>query len=58
VKKNGLEFFEREKPDIICLQEIKCSKDKLPNEVKVRKMPIYAFYRNELVFITPTDSLY
>jgi exonuclease III len=49
VKKNGLEFFEREKPDIICLQEIKCSKDKLPNEVKVRKMPMHTFDSNELV---------
>jgi exonuclease III len=35
VKKNGHEFFSHEKPDIICLQEIKCSKDKLPAEVKV-----------------------
>jgi len=35
IKKDGLEFFEYEKPDVFCLQEIKCSKDKLPDEVKV-----------------------
>ena len=34
MKKNGLDFIKYENPDVICLQEIKCSKDKLPNEVK------------------------
>lgn len=37
IKKSGLEFFVHEKPDVICLQEIKCSKEKLPKEITVRK---------------------
>ncbi len=36
VKKGGLEFLDHEKPDVICLQEMKCSEEKLPKEVKVR----------------------
>ena len=35
IKKGGLDFLKYEKPDILCLQEIKCSKEKLPNEIKV-----------------------
>jgi len=35
IKKDGIKFFHHEKPDIICLQEIKCSKDKLPAEITV-----------------------
>ena len=35
IKKDGLDFLQHEKPDIICLQEIKCSKAKLPAEMKV-----------------------
>ncbi|XP_047517987.1 recombination repair protein 1-like [Pieris napi] len=31
--KGGLEYINYEKPDILCLQEIKCSRDKLPEEV-------------------------
>lgn len=31
--KGGLEYIQHEKPDILCLQEIKCSQDKLPSEV-------------------------
>jgi len=33
IKKGGLEFFDHEKPDVICLQETKCSTAKLPDEV-------------------------
>ncbi|KAL1138788.1 hypothetical protein AAG570_008850 [Ranatra chinensis] len=33
VKKNGLDFLKHEKPDILCLQETKCSEKKLPPEV-------------------------
>jgi len=33
IKKGGLDFFQHEKPDVVCLQETKCSKDKLPDEV-------------------------
>lgn len=33
ISKGGLEYFKYEKPDIICLQEIKCPQDKLPEEV-------------------------
>ena len=35
IKKDGLDFLQHEKPDVICLQEIKCSKAKLPAEMKV-----------------------
>ena len=35
LKKGGLEFLEYEKPDVLCLQEIKCGTDKLPPEMKV-----------------------
>ena len=35
IKKDGLDFLNSEKPDVICLQEIKCSEDKLPPEIKV-----------------------
>ncbi|CAK1544691.1 unnamed protein product [Leptosia nina] len=31
--KGGLEYIAHEKPNILCLQEIKCSRDKLPEEV-------------------------
>ncbi|KRT83152.1 hypothetical protein AMK59_3497 [Oryctes borbonicus] len=33
LKKKGLEYVEHEQPDILCLQEIKCSKDKIPHEL-------------------------
>jgi len=33
IKKGGLEFFDHEKPDVICLQETKCSTEKLPDDV-------------------------
>lgn len=33
MKKNGLDYLEHEQPDIFCLQEVKCSKDKLPDEL-------------------------
>ena len=36
IKKGGLDFFDHEKPDVICLQEIKCSKEKLPEELSQR----------------------
>ncbi|CAG4941506.1 unnamed protein product [Colias eurytheme] len=31
--KGGLDYIKYEKPDILCLQEIKCARDKLPDEV-------------------------
>ncbi|KAG5894113.1 hypothetical protein JTB14_004051 [Gonioctena quinquepunctata] len=34
VKKDCLKFLEYETPDILCLQETKCSEDKLPQELK------------------------
>merc|ERR1719400_518909 len=34
IKKDGLDFLQHENPDVICLQEIKCSKAKLPAEMK------------------------
>ena len=35
IKKGGLDFVKYEKPDVLCLQEIKCSEEKLPPEIKV-----------------------
>jgi AP endonuclease-1 len=35
VKKNGVDYIKYENPDIFCLQETKCSEDKVPPEVKV-----------------------
>ncbi|CAH2229113.1 jg22168, partial [Pararge aegeria aegeria] len=40
--KGGLDFLEYEKPNILCLQETKCSQDKLPDEVK--NVPGYHAY--------------
>lgn len=34
LKKDGLSVFKAEDPDIVCLQETKCSEAKLPNEAK------------------------
>lgn len=34
LKKGGLEFLSQENPDILCLQETKCSEGKLPDEIK------------------------
>ncbi|CAG9792175.1 unnamed protein product [Diatraea saccharalis] len=31
--KGGLEYLKYEKPDILCLQEVKCAQDKLPEEL-------------------------
>ncbi|KAF8774660.1 DNA-(apurinic or apyrimidinic site) endonuclease-like [Argiope bruennichi] len=33
LEKNGLSYLHHEKPDIMCIQETKCSDDKLPPEV-------------------------
>ncbi|PRD25918.1 UNVERIFIED_CONTAM: Apex1 [Trichonephila clavipes] len=35
LEKNGMSYLHHEKPDILCLQETKCSDDKLPPEVNV-----------------------
>lgn len=34
LKKGGVEFLEKEEPDILCLQETKCSEGKIPEELK------------------------
>ncbi|XP_060524141.1 exodeoxyribonuclease [Cylas formicarius] len=34
LKKDGLKIVKYDNPDILCLQETKCSNEKLPNEVK------------------------
>ncbi|XP_065087336.1 recombination repair protein 1-like isoform X2 [Ochlerotatus camptorhynchus] len=34
VGKAGLEFFEHENPDIMCIQETKCTDDQLPEEAR------------------------
>ncbi|KAK7597757.1 hypothetical protein V9T40_009982 [Parthenolecanium corni] len=41
IKKSGIEYFKKELPDILCLQEVKCSKVKLPPEVKVEGYHAY-----------------
>lgn len=41
IKKNGMNYFEKEDADIIAMQETKCDKDKLPNEIK---LPGYKYY--------------
>ncbi|XP_011350353.1 uncharacterized protein LOC105286822 isoform X2 [Ooceraea biroi] len=35
VKKNGMEYIAKEDADIVALQETKCDKDKIPEEVKL-----------------------
>lgn len=42
VKKDCMAFLENENPDIVCLQETKCSEEKLPDEVK--EIPKYKQY--------------
>ncbi|XP_050087784.1 recombination repair protein 1 isoform X2 [Anopheles aquasalis] len=34
VGKGGLDFIEHEQPDILCLQETKCTEDQLPDEAR------------------------
>lgn len=41
VKKNGMEYIKKEDADIMCLQEIKCSKDKLPPDVNIEGYHTY-----------------
>uniref|UniRef100_A0A1B0D6X3 DNA repair nuclease/redox regulator APEX1 n=1 Tax=Phlebotomus papatasi TaxID=29031 RepID=A0A1B0D6X3_PHLPP len=36
ITKGGLEYVEHEKPDIFCLQEIKCKSDDMPPEARVK----------------------
>ncbi|KZC09563.1 Recombination repair protein 1 [Dufourea novaeangliae] len=36
IKKNGIKYIEKEDADIVALQETKCDKDKLPDEVKLK----------------------
>ena len=33
-KKGGVEYLKQEEPDILCLQEVKCSEAKIPPELK------------------------
>lgn len=40
--KGGLEYLKYEKPNILCLQEVKCSLEKLPDEIK--NVPGYHAY--------------
>ncbi|XP_052866734.1 recombination repair protein 1 [Anopheles cruzii] len=42
VGKGGLQFIEHEQPDILCLQETKCTEDQLPDEA--RHIPGYHPY--------------
>ncbi|XP_055683954.1 exodeoxyribonuclease [Lutzomyia longipalpis] len=36
IGKGGMEYIEHEKPDIFCLQEIKCKNDDMPPEARVK----------------------
>lgn len=40
--KGGLDYIKYEKPDILCLQELKCGQDKLPDEIA--NLPGYHAY--------------
>ncbi|XP_072942262.1 uncharacterized protein Rrp1 [Epargyreus clarus] len=40
--KGGLDYIKYEKPDILCLQELKCAKEKLPEEIT--NLPGYHAY--------------
>ena len=40
-QKGGLKYLDHEKPDILCLQETKCSEKKLPDEVNIPGYHIY-----------------
>ncbi|XP_063635841.1 DNA-(apurinic or apyrimidinic site) endonuclease [Cydia splendana] len=42
MNKGGLDYIKYEKPDILCLQETKCAKDKLPDEIA--NLPGYHAY--------------
>lgn len=42
LNKGGLDYLKYEKPNILCLQETKCSQEKLPDEVK--NVPGYHAY--------------
>ncbi|XP_058122398.1 DNA-(apurinic or apyrimidinic site) endonuclease [Anopheles ziemanni] len=42
VTKGGLEFLQHERPDILCVQETKCTEDQLPDEA--RQIPGYHPY--------------
>ncbi|XP_049888126.1 DNA-(apurinic or apyrimidinic site) endonuclease [Pectinophora gossypiella] len=42
MSKGGLDYIKYEKPDILCLQEVKCSKEKLPDELA--NLPGYHAY--------------
>ncbi|KAL3881871.1 hypothetical protein ACJMK2_028262 [Sinanodonta woodiana] len=35
VKKDGMSYLKNEKPDILCVQEVKCDEEQIPKEVKV-----------------------
>lgn len=37
INKNGLAFIEQEKPDILCMQETKCTEDQLPDVARTVK---------------------
>lgn len=41
IGKQGLELLETEQPDILCLQETKCTEDQLPDTIKVKGYHTY-----------------
>lgn len=36
IKKNGIDYITKESADIVALQETKCDKDKIPDEIKMK----------------------
>jgi len=42
-QKDVVEYLKKEDPDIICLQEIKCTEKQMPDEAK---LPGYKIYIN------------
>lgn len=40
-KKDGIDYIKAEDPDICCLQETKCDKSKIPNEIELKEYHCY-----------------
>lgn len=41
LQKNGIEYVMKELPDVLCVQEVKCSESKLPSEVEIEGYHAY-----------------
>lgn len=41
LQKGGLSYLTKEKPDVLCVQETKCSKQKIPKEAEAEGYKAY-----------------